>query len=1004
MLTIIERLQREIQRLVAESFDWDKESISSKDEGVTKVKAFMAIAMEEPSVGKADARSGQWVEITIKKVQILTPMTDGDERKHVLDYTSIYLHYVEDQRKNLLNKFNSLNQELSLYNSELNDLKNTKDLNCSLQNEITRVNLESESLKDEISDLKKVNKKWTSSKVTLDQLLIEQVPSNIEPLPPLPKLIGAEPTGTSNSLISLADLTLSTTVPKKTKQTTDKVSPVNVKKKTKTKSPSILDSCPDKKADSSTKKLLLTLMKEVKGLKEQIKTPSDTSLSISQSGSSKSAKHKQKTKMKNLNEVRVKELRSDNGTEFRNHKLEGEAVNTACYTQNRSIIVKRHGKITYDVFRERSPDINYFYVFGYLVHIHNHRDHMGKFDEKADDGFFLDYSLVAKEFRVFNIRRQEREKIYHVTFSEDDEKPKPTEVQDSIINEPIIEVEPSPTIISPLAKIDIYPHVPQGKWSREKHIELVNIISEPLSSVITRSKIRDSKAASAYECLYVNFLSEIEPKKLIEALEKEGWIIAMQEELNQFKRNKAWTLVSRKEEWIDYDETFSPVARLEAIEIFLAYTAYMGFMVYQMDVKSAFLNGKISEEVYVQQPLGFESSEFLNYVYKLDTTLYGPKQAPRSWYQANPKESHLVAVKRIFRYLKRTPNLGLWYPKGLGFDLKAYSDSDYAGCNMERKSTLGGCQILSGKLVCWSAEKQSSVVMSSTEAEYVAAAGCCDQVLWIKIQMADYDVLYEKVPIFCDNTSAIAISNNLVLHSRTKHIDIRYHFIRDHILKDDIELHFVPTDLQLDNILTQPLVEPSFTRLVTELGMLNIKKEVPDKKNALNYSENYVSMPKKETVRAGLATLGFVDENKPSFSSTSLDGKKGREPNVCYTRFLSLMIEHLLGENYQNDELKSLKPHTISTASFKKPLASKVSLTSHMLKMAKILTEPEETLILSSRKVNADEIADKSLFGTTVQPVTQSKAPTYKKSKRKKILSSSKPKTSNIVRESSSKK
>ncbi|GKB84335.1 hypothetical protein Tco_0956607 [Tanacetum coccineum] len=103
-----------------------------------------------------------------------------------------------------------------------------------------------------------------------------------------------------------------------------------------------------------------------------------------------------------------------------------------------------------------------------------------------------------------------------------------------------------------------------------------------------------------------------------------------------------------------------------------------------------------------------------------------------SWYQANPKESHLVAVKRILRYLKGTLNLGLWYPKGSGFDLKAYLDSDYAGCNLDRKSTSGGCQILGGKLVCWSAKKQSSIAMSSAEAEYVAATGCCAQVLWIK--------------------------------------------------------------------------------------------------------------------------------------------------------------------------------------------------------------------------------------------------------------------------------
>ncbi|GJT69587.1 hypothetical protein Tco_1028873 [Tanacetum coccineum] len=145
-------------------------------------------------------------------------------------------------------------------------------------------------------------------------------------------------------------------------------------------------------------------------------------------------------------------------------------------------------------------------------------------------------------------------------------------------------------------------------------------------------------------------------------------------------------------------------------------------------------------------------------------------------YQANPKESYLIVVKRIFKYLKGTPSLGLWYPKCLGFDLKGYSDSDYAGCNMDRKSTLGACQLLRSKLV----------------------------------------------PIFYDNTSAIAISNNLVLHSRTKHIDIIYHFIRDHILKENIKLHFIPTQYQLADIFTKPLDEPTFKRLIVELGMLDI--------------------------------------------------------------------------------------------------------------------------------------------------------------------------------------
>ncbi|GJY08035.1 hypothetical protein Tco_0375089 [Tanacetum coccineum] len=139
------------------------------------------------------------------------------------------------------------------------------------------------------------------------------------------------------------------------------------------------------------------------------------------------------------------------------------------------------------------------------------------------------------------------------------------------------------------------------------------------------------------------------------------------------------------------------------------------------------------------------------------------------------------------------------------FDIK-YSDSDYAGCNMDRKST-------------------------SAEAEYVAAAGCFVNILWMKSQLTDYDIIYEKVPIFCDNTSAIAISNNPVLHSRTKHIDIRCHFIRDHILKGDIELHFIPTQYKLADIFTKPLDEPTFKRLICELGMLNIDGSKPKPSN-----------------------------------------------------------------------------------------------------------------------------------------------------------------------------
>ncbi|GJU08973.1 putative ribonuclease H-like domain-containing protein [Tanacetum coccineum] len=458
------------------------------------------------------------------------------------------------------------------------------------------------------------------------------------------------------------------------------------------------------------------------------------------------------------------------------------------------------------------------------------------------------------------------------------------------------------------------------------------------NSVQTRSKVNKSSEAHAFvsyvqkqrrnnhkdfhHCLFACFLSQHEPKKISEALEDERWVDAMQEELLQFEIQKVWILVdlpygkkaigTKQEEGIDYDEVFAPVARLEAIRIFLAFASYMGFIVYQMDVKSAFLYGKIDEEVYVSQPPGFLDPKYPEKVYKVVKALYGLHQAPRAWYatlstfllkngyrrgtidktlflkkdkhdiilvqvyvddiifgstkkswcdefealmksrfqmssmgeltfflglqvkqkpngifisqdkyvaeilkkfdfasvktastpietqkplvkdeeasdvdvhlyrsmigslmyvtasrpdimfavcacsrfQVTPKTSHLSAVKRIFRYLKGKPKLGLWYPRESSFDLESYSDSDYAGANLDRKST-------------------------TAKAEYVAAASCCGQVLWIQNQMLDYGFNFMNTKIYIDNESTICIVKNPVYHSKTKHIAIRHHFIRD---------------------------------------------------------------------------------------------------------------------------------------------------------------------------------------------------------------------------------
>nr|GEU42821.1 hypothetical protein [Tanacetum cinerariifolium] len=192
-------------------------------------------------------------------------------------------------------------------------------------------------------------------------------------------------------------------------------------------------------------------------------------------------------------------------------------------------------------------------------------------------------------------------------------------------------------------------------------------------------------------CLFACFLSQEEPKK--NKKDKRGIVI----------RNKA-RLVAQgqtQEERIDYDEVFSPVARIKAIRLFLDYAFFKDFVVYQMNVESAFLYVKIKEEVYVYQPSGFEDHDFPNKVYKVKKALYGVHQAPRAW------------------YLKGHHKLGLWYPKDSPFDLAAYIDSDYAGASLDRKSTTGGCQYLGCRLISWQCKKQTMIANSTTEAEYL---------------------------------------------------------------------------------------------------------------------------------------------------------------------------------------------------------------------------------------------------------------------------------------------
>ncbi|GJW22914.1 hypothetical protein Tco_0033536 [Tanacetum coccineum] len=194
-------------------------------------------------------------------------------------------------------------------------------------------------------------------------------------------------------------------------------------------------------------------------------------------------------------------------------------------------------------------------------------------------------------------------------------------------------------------------------------------------------------------------------------------------------------------------------------------------------------------------------------------------------YQAKPTKKHFEAIKRVFRYLKGTINMGLWYPKDNAMSLTAYADADHAGCQDSRRSTSGSAQFLGDRLVSWSSKKQRSTAISTTEAEYIAMSGCCAQILWMRSQLKDYGFDFNKIPLYCDNKSAIALCCNNVQHSRSKHIDIRHHFIREQVENRVVELYFVETNYQLADILTKALPRERFEFLLPRLGMKSLTPE-----------------------------------------------------------------------------------------------------------------------------------------------------------------------------------
>ncbi|GJZ60005.1 retrovirus-related pol polyprotein from transposon TNT 1-94 [Tanacetum coccineum] len=634
------------------------------------------------------------------------------------------------------------------------------------------------------------------------------------------------------------------------------------------------------------------------------------------------------------------------------------------------------------------------------------RDYLTKFDPKSYKGVFLGYSQNSKAYIILNKQTMKVEESLNVTFDETPPPPKtPPLEDDELVEEEAIEVSKTKPIGNDLEDISL------------ENNQMTNIKeskSHPLENVIGNLNQRTLRSQAQDKSNFFCFISTIEPKNINEALKDENWVMAMQEELNQFKTNDVWELVPNpmdmtiigtkwvyrnkldengvvtrnkarlvaqgynQQEGIDYDETYAPVARLESIRILLAYACALDFKLYQMDVKSAFLNGFINEEVYVAQPPGFIDFAKPNYVYKLKKALYGLKQAPKAWYdrlkaflikhnysmgmvdntlftkkkdsniiivqiyvddiifgstcqemcddfakimhdefemsmmgelnfflglqikqlddgiffnqskyikemlkkfgledskpiktpistetkltrdeegesvdntkyrgmigsllyltasrpdimfsvclcarfQEDPKTSHLEAVKRIFRYIKGTMHLGLWYPKGSGIETIVYADSDHAGDYVDRKSTSGVCTFMGCCLTSWFSKKQTALAISTTEAEYVSAGKACQQALWMKQALIDYGVGLDNIPIMCDNKGAIDLSKNPVQHSRTKHIEIRHHFLRNNVQKGNISIEKVSSKDNIADILTKPLKLEPFIYLRLGLGVM----------------------------------------------------------------------------------------------------------------------------------------------------------------------------------------
>nr|GEV10023.1 uncharacterized mitochondrial protein AtMg00810-like [Tanacetum cinerariifolium] len=433
-------------------------------------------------------------------------------------------------------------------------------------------------------------------------------------------------------------------------------------------------------------------------------------------------------------QLQVQCVRTDNGTEFKNKTFakffdEAEAIATACFTQNRLIINKRFDKTPYELMNKRKPNIKFFRVFKCRCYLLNDYEDVGKVKAKGDIRVFVGYSKESAAFRIYNKRTRKIHESVNVNFDEISEMASKQ-----------FSLEP---VLSNLNETGKSSNLSISQVDEPSKKDLEDLFQYFYDEYFDSSKIMKSSTTNVETSNNEEVFHEVS-----ESFQRESSSSSLNDDVKQ-----------------SLDEVILPQTNTQWIS-----------------------NNTIPNSDEASTSHNMFNERFEDAYFDANTSpdiMFATCMCAK--YQANPNKHHVSAVKRIFRYLKGTINLGLWYPKDSGFDLTTYSDADPAGCHLDRKSTSGSVQFLGDKLVCWSSKKQNCVSISIAESEYVAVSGCCAQVLWMRTQLTDYGFFYDKVPIYYDSKSAIVILCNPVQHTRTKHIDVRYHFIKDHVEKGTID-------------------------------------------------------------------------------------------------------------------------------------------------------------------------------------------------------------------------